>query len=39
MKATAALLVVFTLVCGALVSITVHVPKAPATAASQQQSR
>ena len=38
MKATA-ILVAFTLVCGALVSITTQVPKAPAPAAVEQQSR
>ena len=37
MKATAALLVVFALVCCALVSITVKVPKAPLTASQQSR--
>ncbi len=36
MKATAALLVVFTLVCCALVTITAQVPKTPAPAAILQ---
>ena len=39
MKATAALLLVFTLVCCALISITAQVPKEPAAASSGQTQR